>query len=68
LPSGSVQFVARAHSSLIIVRSDHLVEADDSGVCVIEQTPLPLVHDLLAGTTRPLEGVDGEASCLESRN
>jgi hypothetical protein len=68
LPSRSVQLVARAHSSLIIVRSDHLVEADDSGVCVIEQTAVPLVHDLLAGTTRPLEGVDGEVSFLESRN
>lgn len=65
---GSVQLVARAHSSLIIVRSDYLVEADTSGVCVIEQAPVPLVHDLLAGTTAPLEGVDGEVRFLEGRN
>ncbi len=64
MPTGYVQLVARAHPSLIIVRPDYLVEQDPSGVCVVEQGALPLVHDLLAGTTRALEDVAGDVRFL----
>jgi hypothetical protein len=57
---GSVQVVARAHPSLIIVRQDYLIEADPSGACVVEPAaPTPLVHDLITGTTRPLNNAEG---------
>ncbi len=65
VPSGSVQLVSRAHPSLVIVSSDYLVEEDTSGVCVVESASVPLVHDLLAGTTERLEGVDGEVRFLQ---
>ena len=65
LPEDSVQLVARAHPALVVVRDNFLIDDDPSGACVVEgRSPVPLVHDLVEGTTRSLQTVTGDVTFL----